>query len=159
MARRSMLVAALVSLGACSAPPGVPMGAGADPRDIPREIAVAGTTEEVERRVEAVMGRLGLTADGGARLHFTGAMPEPRRWAFCRTLHVGDGDRRRSVRPRGAVTDVTVEAMPTAEDVQMVRWDVRFVGRYRSPRNDGTIERPCRSFGVLETALVRALRG
>jgi len=159
--RRAVVATVAASLLAgCYAPVGVPIGAGADPDEIPKSVEVAGGPDAARERAHRVLAEFGFRrddADDGDR--WRRRFPADERWAFCPPLRV---DRRDDGEVGVGADDGVVEMVVTtapATDGTRVTIDPRFVGLYRDPGLfTGTRERACNSFGVVETRFVEAMR-
>ncbi len=154
MARLLTLVVAGLGLAGCYGPVGVPIGAGADPDEIPRRVVLATDVATAERRAHAVLREFGFTPDGEL---WRRREPVDRDWAFCRPLRVEiHDDAYRAVRADAVVAEVTLTVSAVDEGAAVVV-DPRFIGRYRDTWLTGTRERRCNSFGVFETRFVERL--
>ena len=159
--RRSTIAVALAAglLAGCHSPVGVPVGAGADPTEIPRRVEVAGDVEAARARAHATLVELGFRrrADAGED-RWRRRLSDDANWAFCPPLRVDEGDRDLAVYPDGRVVDVEVTVTPT-EGGATVAIDPRFVAAYRDASAfAGTRRGVCNSFGVFETRFVEAMR-
>ena len=150
------LTAALVA--GCHAPVGVPIGAGADPDEIPRSVRVAAGVAPARERAHATLAELGFRRSDAAAERWTRRFPEDEIWAFCPPLRVEEDDTYDTVHADGGEVTIAVE-VASAEDGARVTITPRYVGRYRDPTAfTGTRRRPCDSFGVIETRFVEAMR-
>jgi hypothetical protein len=145
-------------LAGCYAPVGVPVGAGADPDEIPRSVQVAADVAEARERAHATLAELGFRRGDAGAERWTRRFPDDEVWAFCPPLRVEDHDTYDTVRADGGEVRLALEVVP-ADDGARVTITPRFVGRYRDPvAFAGTRWRPCNSFGVVETRFVEAMR-
>ncbi|NBB69029.1 MAG: hypothetical protein GVY33_01700 [Alphaproteobacteria bacterium] len=157
---RGAVVATLtaVLLAGCYAPVGVPIGAGADPDEIPRRVAIGADVAEARERAHATLAELGFSRSDAAADRWTRRFPEDEVWAFCPPLRVEDDDTYDTVHADGGEVRLALEVVP-ADDGARVTIRPRFLGRYRDPvAFAGTRRRPCNSFGVVETRFVEAMR-
>jgi len=157
---RGAVVATLtaVLLAGCYAPVGVPIGAGADPDEIPRRVAIGADVATARERAHATLAELGFRRRDPAAERWTRRFPDDEVWAFCPPLRIEDDDTYDTVHADGG--EVTLKlAVASAEDGARVTITPRFVGHYRDPAVfAGTRRRPCDSFGVIETRFVEAMR-
>ena len=157
---RGAVVATLTAglLAGCYAPVGVPVGAGADPDEIPQSVRVAADVTAARERAHATLAELGFRRGDAAAERWTRRFPDDEVWAFCPPLRVEDHDTYDTVRADGGEVRLALEVNP-ADDGARVTIRPRFVGRYRDPvAFAGTRRRPCNSFGVVETRFVDAMR-
>ncbi len=159
MARRAAALALVTMLAGCYGPVGVPVGAGADPAAVPRDVRLAADAETATRRAHDVLRELGFEpvadAEGDRWRRRTSGDP---RWAFCPPLRIEDDDRYRTVFADGGIVEVALAVEPSDEAGTRVAIDPTFRGVYRDATAFvGTRTRPCRSFGIVETRFVDAL--
>jgi len=157
---RGAVVATLTAnlLAGCYSPVGVPVGAGADPDEIPRSVQVAAGVAQARERAHATLAELGFRRSDEAADRWTRRFPEDEDWAFCPPLRVEDDDTYDTVHADGGEVTIEVDVTP-ADDGARVTITPRFLGRYREPTVfAGTRRRPCHSFGVVESRFVEAMR-
>lgn len=156
MFRLATVVVVALGLAGCYSPVGVPIGAGADPDEIPRRVVLATDGAGAETRAHERLRELGFTRDGEV---WRRREPADREWAFCPPLRVEiHDDSYDAVRADAVVAEVVLE-VNEAEEGAAVVIDPRFIGRYRDTWLTGTRERRCNSFGVFETRFLASLEG
>ena len=147
----------LVATG-CTSPPGVPIGAGADPDAVETTTVVAGETATARERVAQAFDGLGLTASTPDATRFTGRFDATSDWAFCRPIVVEIGDHDRLVDMASGRVRVEVRYSEVAAGTR-VTIEPGFTATY-TPRGLGrSFERRCNTYGVLEQEALAAIAG